>query len=328
MRRVVLTGAGTVNPLGADVASTFAALAAGQVAIGPLATRDLDRLSVRIGASVPGFDPLAHFPAGRAAQLDRFAQLAVVSARQAIVDAGLSAGAWQYQAGAILGTAGGGFATQDAAYRAVYQEGKTRVPPLTVPKLMGNAAASAVAMDQGLLGASFAVSSACASSNHAIALAVQMIRCGAAPVMLAGGAEAMLSFSGIKAWEALRVLSQTGCRPFAADRDGMVMGEGAGVFVLEDRDHALARGARVRAEILGYSMGADAEDLVQPSCAGAARAMKAALADAGVTTAGIDLVKAHGTCTLANDRPRRRRCTRFSEPIRRRSRPRRRCTAI
>jgi len=301
MRRVVLTGAGTVNPLGADVASTFAALAAGRVAIGPLVTQDLERLSVRIGASVPGFDPLAHFLPGRAAQLDRFAQLAVVSARQAIVDAGLSAGEWQHQAGAILGTAGGGFATQDAAYRAVYQDGKTRVAPLTVPKLMGNAAASAVAMDQGLLGASFAVSSACASSNHAIAVAVQMIRNGAAPVMLAGGAEAMLSFSGIKAWEALRVLSQTGCRPFAADRDGMVMGEGAGVFVLEDRDHALARGARVRAEILGFSMGADAEDLVQPSSAGAARAMKAALADAGLNAAGIDLVKAHGTGTLAND---------------------------
>ena len=301
MRRVVLTGAGTVNPLGAEVASTFAALAAGQDAIGPLVTQDIDRLSVRIGASVRDFDPLAHFPPGRAAQLDRFAQLAVVSARQAIVDAGLSAGEWQHQAGAILGTAGGGFATQDAAYRAVYQEGKSRVPPLTVPKLMGNAAASAVAMDQGLLGASFAVSSACASSNHAIALAVQMIRCGAAPVMLAGGAEAMLSFSGIKAWEALRVLSQTGCRPFAADRDGMVMGEGAGVFVLEDRDHALARGARVRAEIIGYSMGADAEGLVQPSSAGAARAMTAALTDAGLAPEGIDLVKAHGTGTLAND---------------------------
>ena len=302
MRRVVLTGAGTVNPLGRDMPATFAALAAGLGSIGPLMTQDLDRLSVRIGAAISGFDPLAHLTPARAAQLDRFAQLAVVSARQAIADAGLSPGTWQHQAGAILGTAGGGFATQDAAYRAVYQDGKTRVPPLTVPKLMGNAAASAVAMDQGLFGPSFAVSSACASSNHAIALAVQMIRAGAAPVMLAGGAEAMLSFSGIKAWEALRVLSETGCRPFAPDRDGMVMGEGAGVFVLEDRAHALARGAHVRAEVLGVSMGADAEDLVQPSSAGAARAIRAALADAGLVPADIDLVKAHGTGTVANDR--------------------------
>jgi nodulation protein E len=302
MRRVVLTGAGSVNPLGPDVPATFQALTAGRSAIGALDLADIDRLSVRIGAAVQGFDPLQHLPPARAAQLDRFAQLAVVSARQAIADAGLSPGEWQRQAGAILGTAGGGFATQDAAYRAVYQDGKSRVPPLTVPKLMANAAAAAVAMDQGLWGASFAVSSACASSNHAVALAVQMIRAGAAPVMLAGGAEAMLSFSGIKAWEALRVLSETGCRPFARDRDGMVMGEGAGVFVLEERAHALARGAHIRAEILGVAMGADAEDLVQPSSAGAARAIRAALTDAGLEPQHIDLVKAHGTGTAANDR--------------------------
>lgn len=302
MRRVVLTGAGSVNPLGADVSATFQALATGRSAIGPLETRDLDRLSVRIGAGIAGFDPMQHFLPARAAQLDRFAQLAVVSARQAHADAGLAPGAWQTRAGAVLGTAGGGFATQDAAYRAVYQNGKSRVPPLTVPKLMGNAAASAVAMDLGLWGPSFAVSSACASSGHAIALAVQMIRSGAAPVMLAGGAEAMLSFSGLKAWEALRVLSETGCRPFALDRDGMVMGEGAGVFVLEERTHAIARGARIRAEILGVAMGADAEDLVRPSSAGAARAIRAALADAGLAPSDIDLVKAHGTGTAANDR--------------------------
>lgn len=302
MRRVVLTGAGSVNPLGPDVPTTFQALAEGKVAIGPLQIADMDRLSVTIGAAIRDFDPMQHMESARAAQLDRFAQLAVVAARQAVLDAGLRPGEWQHAAGAILGTAGGGFTTQEAAYRAVFQEGKARVAPLTVPRLMGNAAASAVARDLGLWGASLAVSSACASSNHAIALAVQMIRAGTAPVMLAGGAEAMLSFSGIKAWEALRVLSETGCRPFAASRDGMVMGEGAGVFVLEARDHALARGARIRAEVLGVAMGADAEDLVQPSAGGAARTMRAALADAGLSPADIDLVKAHGTGTAANDR--------------------------
>lgn len=302
MRRVVVTGAGTVNALGADGPSTLAALAAGRSAIGPLAFPDADRLSVRIGAAIAGFDPLAHLPPARAAQLDRFAQLAVVSAREALADAGLAPGPWQHQAGAILGTAGGGFATQEAAYRAVYAEGRNRVPPLTVPKLMANAAAAAVASDQALWGPTFAVASACASSNHALALAVGLIRAGAAPVMLAGGAEAVLSFSGIKAWEALRVLSETGCRPFAPDRDGMVIGEGAAVFVLEDRDHALARGARIRAEIRGFAMRADAGDLVHPSAEGAERAIRAALADAGLPPDAVDLVKAHGTGTGANDR--------------------------
>jgi nodulation protein E len=301
MRRVVLTGAGTVNPLGGDVAATLRTLQAGQGAIAPLQVQDVDRLSVRIGAAIAGFDPLAHFPPQRAAQLDRFAQLAVVAGRQALADSGLAAGPWTQTAGAIIGTAGGGFLAQDASYRAVYEGRAARVPPLTVPKLMANAAAAAVATDAGLWGPSFAVASACASSNHALALAVQMIRSGAMPVMLAGGAEAMLCFSGIKAWEALRVLSETGCRPFAPDRDGMVMGEGAAVFVLEDRDHALARGATIRAEIAGVALGADAGDLVQPSVAGAERAMHAALADAAMAPGEVGMVKAHGTGTRAND---------------------------
>lgn len=302
MKRVVLTGAGAVTPLGLTAEATMQALAQGRSAIAPLEIADADRLSVRLGAAVTGFDPLAHFAPARALQLDRFAQMAVVAARQAMQDSALQPGDWTRQAGAILGTAGGGFATQEAGYRAVYAEGKSRVAPLTVPKLMGNAAAAAVATDLGLWGPSLATASACASSNHAIALAVQMIRAGASPVMLAGGAEAMLTFTGIKAWEALRVLSPSGCRPFAADRDGMVMGEGAGVFVLEDRDHALARGARIRAEIAGVAMGADAEDLVAPSTAGAVRAIRATLADAGMTAADVALVKAHGTGTGANDR--------------------------
>lgn len=303
MRRVVLTGAGTVNPLAVDVAGTLEALARGHSAIGPLDLSESDRLAVRIGAAVKGFDPLAHLTPARAGQLDRFAQFAVVAARQALADSGLDGqGAWRQQAGAILGTAGGGLGTQETGYRAVFAEGRARVPPLTVPKLMANAAPAAVAMDLGLWGPSFALASACASSAHALAIAVQTIRAGGAAVMLAGGAEAMLTFSGIKAWEALRVLSETGCRPFASDRDGMVMGEGAAVFVLEDRDHALARGARIRAEIAGIAMGADAEDLLAPSPRGAERAIRAALADARLDPGDLDLVKAHGTATAANDR--------------------------
>lgn len=302
MKRVVITGAGTVNPLGQDVELSFAALAEGRVAIGAVHFQDVDRLSVKIGAAIDGFDPLAHMSPREASQTDRFAQLALVSARQALADSGLAPGAWQACAGAIVGTAGGGLLTLDTAYRAVYEAGRNRVAPLTVPKLMANAAAVAVAKELQLWGPSFSVASACASSNHALALAVQTICSGATPVMLAGGAEAMLCFSGIKAWEALRVLSETGCRPFSADRDGMVMGEGAGLFVLEEREHALARGAAIRAEIAGFALGADAQDLVRPSAAGAERSIRAALADAGLSVGEVGLIKTHGTGTVANDR--------------------------
>jgi len=176
------------------------------------------------------------------------------------------------------------------------------VPPLVVPRLMHNAAPSHVSIRHGLRGPSFSVSSACASANHAIGLAFREIREGRAPVMLAGGAEAMLLFGGIKAWEGLRVLSPDGCRPFDAARNGMVMGEGAAVFVLEDAAHAAARGAQPLAELAGFGMTADAGDIVAPSVEGAAAAMLAALADAGMAAEEVGYVNAHGTGTLANDR--------------------------
>jgi len=175
------------------------------------------------------------------------------------------------------------------------------VHPFTVPRLMASAAPSLVARDLALTGPAFTVASACASSTHAIGLAFQMVRAGA-PMMLAGGAEAMLTFGGIKAWEGLRVLSPTACRPFSMGRDGMVMGEGAGVFLLEDRAHALARGAPILAEITGFAMSAEAGDMVAPSAVGAEAVMRAALQDACLTPADIGHVNAHGTGTQANDR--------------------------
>lgn len=300
-RRVVLTGAGTVNALAHDVPGTLAALVAGQSGIGPLEFRDVDRLTIRIGAQVRGWPGVPGMTAREAALWDPFTRYAIAAADEAVDMAGL-ARADLAQAGVILGTAAGGIATWEDNYRAVFAEGKDRVPPLVVPRLMHNAAPSHVSIRHGLRGPAFSVSSACASANHAIGLAFREVREGRAPVMLAGGAEAMLLFGGIKAWEGLRVLSPDACRPFDAARNGMVMGEGAAVFVLEDAAHAAARGAKPLAEIAGFGMTADAGDIVAPSVEGAVAAMRAALADGGMAAAEVAYVNAHGTGTLANDR--------------------------
>lgn len=302
MKRVVLTGAGTVNPLGKDVATTLAAMAEGRVAIGALDIPDLDRLRVKIGAQVKDWRPEDHLGRDDLVLLDRFSQFALVAARQAVAQSGLDLAPLSEEAGVIIGSAGGGLTTTDDNFRAVYQAGRDRVHPFVVPRLMANAAAGRVAIEFGLHGPSYAVATACASGAHAIGQAFHLVRSGAARVMLAGGADAMLSFGGIKAWESLRVMSQSGCRPFSADRDGLVMGEGAAVFALEERDHAMARGAEILAEVVGFAMTADAHDMIQPSAEGAARAMRRCLADAGMAAHEVGYVNAHGTGTRANDR--------------------------
>jgi nodulation protein E len=301
MRRVVVTGAGTVNPLGIGVAATLAAMAAGHTAIGPVALRDADRLTVRVGAQVAWDE--GRFSRDQIARWDRATQFCMVAATEAMMGAEAQAGVSfdPARAGAIIGTAAGGHTTIEDNYRAVFAEGRARVPPLTVPRLMASAAPSHLSLAHGLQGPCFAVSSACASSNHAIGLAMQMIRAGAADVMLAGGAEAMVTFGGIKAWEGLRVLSPSTCRPFAATRDGLVLGEGAAVLVLEEATHAAARGARVLAEVAGFGMTADAGDLLSPTVDGPVRAMRAALAEAGLDPGDIGYINAHGTGTRLND---------------------------
>ncbi|NGM47209.1 beta-ketoacyl-[acyl-carrier-protein] synthase family protein [Rhodobacter sp. SGA-6-6] len=300
-RRVVLTGAGTVNALAHDVPGTLAALVQGRSGIGPLDFRDVDRLTIRIGAQVRGWPGLPGMTPREAALWDPFTRYALAAADEAVAMSGLE-GADLAQAGVILGTAAGGIATWEDNYRAVFAEGKDRVPPLVVPRLMHNAAPAHVSIRHGLRGLAFSVSSACASASHALGLAFREVREGRVPMMLAGGSEAMLLFGGVKAWEGLRVLSPDACRPFDVQRNGMVMGEGAAVFVLEDADHAAARGAAPLAEIAGFGMTADAGDIVAPSAEGAAAAMRAALADAGMAAAEVGYVNAHGTGTLANDR--------------------------
>ncbi|SEQ14522.1 nodulation protein E [Loktanella sp. DSM 29012] len=301
MRRVVITGAGTINPLGASVAATQKAMRAGICAIGPLDIRDVDRLQVRIGAQVRDYDEADHFTKQQLALYDRFTQFALIAGAQAVTQARL-VDFDPDRAGVVLGTSGGGLNTLDDNYRAVYEAGRDRVHPFIVPRLMANAAASHLSMTHGLRGPVTTVSTACASSNHAMGQALATIRAGQADVMLTGGAEAMLCFGGIKAWEGLRVMARDTCRPFSADRTGMVQGEGAAVFVFEDRDHALARGATIMAEVAGFAATSDAGDIVSPSQDGAARAMRGAMADAGLTPAQVGYINAHGTGTAANDR--------------------------
>ena len=301
--RVVITGAGTINPLGHDVAATFDAMRNGRCGIGPLDIRDVDRLSIQIGGQVREYDETTHFNRQQIALYDRFTQFTLLAARQAIAQAGLVfAGDLADQSGVILGTSGGGLNTQDENYRVVYEEGKNRVHPFIVPKLMNNAAVSQVSMEFNLRGPSFTVATACASSNHAMGQAFNMVRSGMAKVMVTGGSESMLCFGGIKAWEGLRVMSRDACRPFSATRNGMVQGEGAGVFVFEDYYHAKARGAHILCEVAGFAMSSDASDIVMPSKQGAARAIAGALRDAKVNPDQIGYINAHGTGTAANDK--------------------------
>jgi nodulation protein E len=303
VKRVVITGAGTINALGHDVPETLAAMREGRCGIGTLEFRDVARLAIQIGGQIKGFEAEGHFNRQQMTLYDRFTQFTLMAAREAILQSGLSfEGDLANRAGVVLGTAGGGVSTWDDNYRAVYEEGKNRVHPFVVPKLMMNAAASHVSMEYNLRGPSFTVSTACASSNHAMAQAFQMVRTGMSPVMITGGSESMLCFGGIKAWEGLRVMSRDACRPFSANRNGMVQGEGAGIFVFEDYDHAHARGAEILAEVAGFAMTSDAADIVMPSKQGAARAMAGALRDAGIAADKVGYINAHGTGTAANDK--------------------------
>ena len=303
MHRVVITGAGTINPLGGNVPDTLTAMQEGKCGIGALDIQDVDRLSIQIGGQVRDYDESAHFNRQQIALYDRFTQFTLLAAREAIGQSGLSfSGRLADRSGVVLGTSGGGLTTQDENYRAVYQVGKNRVHPFIVPKLMNNAAASHVSMEWNLRGPSFTVATACASSNHAMGQAFNMVRCGMATVMVTGGSEAMLCFGGIKAWEGLRVMSRDACRPFSATRNGMVQGEGAGVYVFEEYEHARARGAEILCEVVGFAMSYDASDIVMPSKQGAARAISGALADARIPRDKVGYINAHGTGTAANDK--------------------------
>ncbi|NSX55350.1 beta-ketoacyl-[acyl-carrier-protein] synthase family protein [Parasulfitobacter algicola] len=301
--RVVITGVGTINALGHNAATTLEAMREGRCGIGPLDIRDVDRLGVKIGGQVRDYDETTHFNRQQIVLYDRFTQFTLLAAKEATDQSGINfSGELSDTTGVVLGTAAGGVNTWDDNYRSVYEDGKNRVHPFVIPKLMNNAAASHVSMEYNLRGPTFTVATACASSNHAMGQAFHMIRSGMAKAMITGGSESMLCFGGVKAWEGLRVMSKDACRPFSANRNGMVQGEGAAVFVFENYDHAKARGADILAEVVGFAMTSDASDIVMPSKQGAGRAISGALRDAGLNREDIGYINAHGTGTAANDK--------------------------
>lgn len=303
MKRVVITGQGAISSLGMSATATMEGMREGRCGITDLEFKDVDRLSVKIGGQVKGYDGADYFRRQELVLYDKFTQFALLSAKEAMAQSGIEiTESLMLRSGVILGTAGGGLHTQDESYRSVYEAGKNRVHPFVVPRLMNNAAASHVSMTYNLQGPSYTVATACASSNHAMGQAFNMIRSGGADLMLTGGSESMLVFGGIKAWEGLRVMSKDACRPFSATRNGMVQGEGAAVFVFEEYEHAKARGADILAEVIGFAMTSDASDIVTPNKDGAARAIKGALLDAGLNGDEVGYINAHGTGTTANDK--------------------------
>lgn len=303
MHRVVVTGLGAITPLGHDVASYWDGLKRGADGIRPVELIAPERLNQKVLGEVKGFDPLKHFGERELPILDRVSQFAVVAAKQAIAQSGLSfEGELSERTAAIIGTGVGGQTTIDDSFKRLYEEQQPRVYPLTIPKLMANAPASQVSMHCGLRGPSFGVVSACASATHAIGLSYQLVRSGAAQCAVAGGAEASISFGAIKGWEAMRVMAPDKCRPFSKDRKGMIIGEGTALVVLETEEAARKRGADILAEVAGFGMSADAKDITAPDAGGMARAIVAALADAKVDRGGVQYINAHGTGTTANDR--------------------------
>jgi nodulation protein E len=303
MNRVVVTGIGVVSPIGSKREEFWSSLVEARSGIGPITRIPTERLNIRIAAEVRDFDPSQHFDSKRLGMMDRFSQFAVVAARAAVQDSQLNiTEEIAISAATIIGNSGGGLNTVDDSYFKLYGENATRFHPLTIPRLMGNAPCSLISMDLGLKGPTFTIASACASGTHAIGQAFQMVRMGQAKVALAGGTEAGITVGTMKAWEALRVMSADTCRPFSRTRSGLVLGEGAAIFVLEPRESAVARGAPIYGELKGFGMSADAGDITALDPDGAARAMSAALKDAKVNPDDIDYVNAHGTGTALNDK--------------------------
>jgi nodulation protein E len=303
MRRVVITGMGVISALGEGVADHCAGLEAGRSGVGELDITGIERLAVTIGAQAKFFVGADRFTRSELGFYDRATQLALVAAAEAVAHAGLElSDEERLRAATVIGTALTGMGTIDDAYRAVFEDGKNRVHPFVVPRLMTSAACSNISMKHGLKGPAFTVTTACSSANHAMGQAFHLVRSGAADVAVTGGAEAPLVFGVIKAWEGLRVMSKDACRPFSKTRNGMVQGEGAAIFVIETAERAQARGADILAEIVGFGMSADAGDIVNPSADGAGRAMRGALTDGGLNPEDIGYINAHGTGTAANDR--------------------------
>jgi nodulation protein E len=300
-RRVVITGLGAVSGLGLNASEFWKSLIAGRSAIRPL-DPPMDGVKIKIGAAVPEFDPEEYFTLDELTLLDRYSQLAVIAAQEAVVDANLISGEdILNDAAAIIGSGAGGKHTDEATYDQLYKQQRTRAHPLTIPKGMPSAVASMVSLHLGIKGPAFALASACASGSHAIIQGMAMIQSGIIDVALVGASDAPFTYGLLKSWDALRVASNDTCRPFCKDRSGMVLGEGAGMLVLESEEHALKRGVRIYAEIVGCGMTSDAGHITRPDVDGIINAMNKALLHAEIDPDEVDYINAHGTATQSND---------------------------
>jgi nodulation protein E len=303
VNRVVVTGLGVVSPVGSSVDEYWAALVAGRSGFGPPTLAPAGLVDTKVVAQVKDFVASDHFDKRQISFLDRVSQFAVVAARQAVEQSGLSfRDGLSERTGVIVGTAVGGQNTADECFRRFYTEDAARFHPMTIPKAMTSAPPSHISMLLGIRGPTFAIASACASATHAIGQAFHLIKRGAMTCAVTGGTDACITPGTLKGWEAMRILAPDTCRPFSMDRKGMVLAEGAAILVLEALDHAAARGAEILAEIAGFGMGADAGDLTTPDPGGMERAMVGALADAALPPDVIDYVNAHGTGTAINDK--------------------------
>ncbi len=293
---------------GRDTATFFSNLLNARSAVRRISQWDPSALSVQIAAEIPDYNPTDYFPLKRLDLLDRFAQFGLLAAREAVSSSGLEVAEEEKpRFGVVMGTGMGGANTFDNGFYSLYVKGETRLHPFTIPKVMHNAVTSQICMEFGAQGPSLAICTACSSAGHALGEAFHMIRYGMADVMLAGGSDAPITFGMLRSWESVRVLStgngdaSRACRPFSADREGMVLGEGAAVLVLEEFERARRRGAKIFAELAGYGITSDAGHITQPSVTGPARAIRMALDEAGVNPEEVDYVNAHGTGTRLND---------------------------
>lgn len=311
-RRVVVTGMGAITPVGLNLESTWSAIVEGKSGAGRITHFDPTDFKSQIAAEVKGFDPEQHFERKDVRRYDRFTQFALVVVREAMADAGLSIDAdseLATRSGAVIGVGIGGLQTFSDEMQILHERGPNRVSPLGIPKIIPNMPSGLVSIDQNLLGPVSCSVTACAASANAIGDAAEIIRRGAADMMVAGGTEAAVTEYGVAAFSAAKALTtrnedpETASRPFDAERDGFLMGEGAGALILEEYEHAKARGARIYAEFVGYGLSADAYHITmpRPGGEGQARAIRAALADAEMDATEIGYVNAHGTSTPAND---------------------------
>ncbi len=310
-RRVVVTGLGTINALGMNVDDTWKNLLAGKSGVRTITRFDASELTSQIAGEVAAYNPEDHFDKKEVKKLDLYTQFAMVCAREAIKDAGLTDHEMDRdRIGAIVGAGIGGMATFEEEAFKLFEKGPKRISPFFIPKMISNIAGAHVAIEHNLRGINFTPTSACASANHALGTAFRAIQYGDADIIVAGGTEAAVTRLAVAGFCSMKALStrndspETACRPFDKERDGFIMAEGAGLLVLEERDHALARGAKIYAEIVGYGATCDAFHITAPAenGEGGARAIVAALKDAGIQPHEVDYMNAHGTSTPLNDK--------------------------